>query len=188
MTAELMGKSFALILMAIALGMDAFSVCMGLGMKRIRLDQIFKIGLLIGLFHMIMPLLGMILGHLISERFGDWASMAGGVLLVVIGMQMIFSLAKREQDRTPIQSTDMGMSLFALSVSIDSFSVGLSMGLFRTRVLLTIFLFGFVSMCMAWLGFIFGRRTQRLLGRYGEALGGLIMLLFGLKLLLHFHF
>ncbi|CAM3127986.1 manganese efflux pump MntP family protein [Sporolactobacillus spathodeae] len=187
MATEWMFKGFAIILMAMALGMDAFSVCMGMGMRRLRVDQIFNIGLLIGLFHILMPLLGMILGHFISSRFGNVASMVGGVLLVLIGMQMIFSVAKNQENTGLSTATDMGIILFAMSVSIDSFSVGLSMGLFGARVLASVFLFGLVSMAMAWAGFIIGRRTRHFFGRYGEALGGLIMFLFGLKLLLHFH-
>lgn len=187
MATDLMSQGMALILMALALGMDAFSVCMGMGMTKFSGYQMFRIGLLIGLFHVLMPLIGMALGHFISSRFGDITGMIGGILLLLIGSQMILSLVKNQQTSQISYTSDTSVILFSMSVSIDSFSVGLSMGLFGAKVLVAVSLFGFVSMVMSWIGFIIGKRTRRYFGRYGEVLGGLIMFLFGLKLLLHFH-
>lgn len=186
LAADLISQGFALCIMALALGMDAFSVCMGMGMTAFRIGQAAKIGLWIGLFHALMPLSGIVLGHLLSHRFGEIAGLAGGLLLVLIGTQMILSLARQDYGKKDLAYTsDAGVVLFSLSVSIDSFSVGLSMGLFGTRVLVAITLFGLISMLMAWAGFFIGRRTKRYFGRYGEVLGGLVMLFFGLKLIFH---
>ncbi|MGQ0453785.1 hypothetical protein ACT4UM_16115, partial [Bacillus sp. SS-TM] len=44
-----------LIIMAFALGMDAFSVSLGMGMMPLKLRQILYIGMTIGIFHIIMP-------------------------------------------------------------------------------------------------------------------------------------
>ena len=52
----MIGEIVTLLLMAFALGMDAFSVGLGMGMFKLRLRQIFKIGITIGLFHVWMPL------------------------------------------------------------------------------------------------------------------------------------
>lgn len=56
------GEIIALSMMALALGMDAFSVALGMGLLRLRLRQMFYIGLTIGLFHILMPLAGMAVG------------------------------------------------------------------------------------------------------------------------------
>ncbi|MFT8873082.1 MAG: manganese efflux pump MntP family protein [Sporolactobacillus sp.] len=185
MAAEMMEQATALLLMALALGMDAFSMCMGMGMKQLRLVQMFKISFLIGTFHVLMPLIGMTLGQLISKRFGNIAGMVSGALLLIIGAQMVLSLSKENKSHELSQPSETGVVLFAMSVSVDSFSVGLSMGLFGTKVLMTVFLFGTISMFMSVAGFLIGRQTRHYVGRYGEALGGLIMLLFGIKLLFH---
>lgn len=71
-------------------------------------------------------------------------------------------------------------------MSLDSFSVGLSLGIFGARTFLTIIVFGVVSMLLTWLGLLLGRRVQGWLGSYSEALGGSILLAFGIKLLLPF--
>lgn len=187
MAADLINEGLALTIMGLALGMDAFSVCMGMGMAAFQPRQAAITGIWIGLFHALMPLTGMIVGHLLSHRFGEIAGMAGGLLLILIGLQMILTLVRQDYGRKDLAlKTDAGIVLFALGVSIDSFSVGLSMGLFGTRILAAITMFGLISMLMAWAGFFIGKRTQRYIGRFGEVLGGLILLFFGLKLLLHF--
>ena len=61
-------------------------------------------------------------------------------------------------------------------MSLDSFSVGLSLGIFGARTFLTIIVFGVVSMLLTWLGLLLGRRVQGWLGSYSEALGGSILL------------
>lgn len=71
-------------------------------------------------------------------------------------------------------------------MSLDSFSVGLSLGIYGARTLLTILLFGFVSMILTWTGLMLGRHFQQWLGAYSEALGGSILFVFGLKLLFSF--
>ncbi len=75
---SIIGELVTIIIMAFALGMDAFSVSLGMGMYKLRLRQIFKIGMTIGLFHIIMPLLGMITGRFLSDQFGAIATYIGG--------------------------------------------------------------------------------------------------------------
>lgn len=60
------GELITLSIMAFALGMDAFSVGLGMGMVKLRKKQIFYIGFIIGLFHVIMPLAGMAAGNMLS--------------------------------------------------------------------------------------------------------------------------
>ena len=178
----MIGPIFAILMMAFALGMDAFSVGMGMGMIELRLKQIAKIGMTIGLFHVMMPLLGMMIGYILSDYFGSVAQMAGGVLLLLLGAQMIFS--SFQQEDKILRPVGLGLILFALSVSLDSFSVGLSLGIFGARVFVTIIAFGLVSMFLTWAGLLVGRKFQQFFGPYSEALGGCILFAFGIKLML----
>jgi putative Mn2+ efflux pump MntP len=176
------GELVALCMMAFALGMDAFSVGLGMGLFRLRLKQMFYIGFTIGIFHIFMPLLGILVGRFLSEQFGSIASYIGGALLLLLGLQMIVASFKESRDPL-ISPAGVGLIFFALSVSLDSFSVGLSLGIYGARTLLTIFLFGFFSMVLTWVGLWLGRHFQHWIGAYSEVLGGSILLVFGLKLL-----
>lgn len=179
---EIIGELVTLLIMAVALGMDAFSVGLGMGMFKLRLKRIFKIGLAIGGFHAIMPLLGMLIGDYLSDYFGKLATMAGGVLLLLLGAQMIYSTFFGGPEAI-VEPIGIGLLLFSLSVSLDSFSVGLSLGIYGARMWLTVFLFGVVSAFLTWIGLLMGRKFQGWIGTYGEMFGGCILFVFGLKLL-----
>ncbi|UGB30777.1 manganese efflux pump MntP [Metabacillus sp. B2-18] len=182
---SILGELVTLFIMALALGMDAFSVGLGMGLIRLRMRQIFYIGITIGVFHIWMPLVGMLIGRLLSDTFGTIATLLGVTLLILLGIQMIFASFKKD-DEPLITPVGFGLIVFALSVSLDSFSVGLSLGIYGAKTFLTVMMFGVVSMVLTWIGLLVGKRVQNWLGAYSEALGGSILLAFGLKLLFPF--
>lgn len=172
-----------LVIMATALGMDAFSIALGMGMLQLRLRQIFHIGIAVGIFHMMMPLLGIFFGKLIFHYFQDVAVFLGGGLLFLIGLQMVYSsLFAKDHGEILVKPVGMGLFLFALSVSIDSFSAGLSLGMLGAKTYLTLIAFGMMSMFLSWSGFLLGSKLKHFIGSYGECLGGLILIGFGIKL------
>ncbi|MBT2573023.1 manganese efflux pump [Bacillus sp. ISL-51] len=183
MSSVFIGELLALSMMAFALGMDAFSVGLGMGMVRLRKRQIFHIGFVIGLFHVIMPLAGMAAGQLLSGFLGMLAVYVGGSLLFILGVQMIFAAFKQSEEPF-ISPAGAGLLLFAVGVSLDSFSVGLGLGMYGSKPLLAVALFGAFSTILTWAGLLIGSKVQSWLGSYSEALGGTILIGFGLKLLL----
>ncbi len=181
--AALFNEIFTLSIMAFAVGMDAFSVGFGMGMINLRLKQVFWIGLTVGVFHIWMPLLGMASGRLLSEKMGMIATYGGGLLLILIGLQMFLASFKEEESHR-FYPVGFGLFMFALSVSMDSFSLGLTLGIFGARTLTALLLFGLFSTILTWAGLLSGKRLKGFLGNYSEALGGLILFFFGIKLLI----
>jgi putative Mn2+ efflux pump MntP len=176
------GEFVSYMLLALALGMDAFSVSLGLGMQKMRLKRIAIIGLVIGLFHILTPFLGIVLGKVISAQMNELTALAGGLLLVGIGAQMLFSAFNRESAQM-VRPISSGFILLAFGVSIDSFPVGLSLGISGVKTVLALLLFGAVSMVLSWLGMMMGRKMSGLLGAYSEMLGGSILIGFGLHMI-----
>jgi manganese efflux pump family protein len=180
------GELITLLLMAFALGMDAFSVGLGMGMFKLRLKQIVLIGVTVGVFHIWMPMLGIIAGRFLSGQFGTYAAYAGGILLLILGLQMFVS-GLRGDGGSVLAPVGMGLFIFALSVSLDSFSVGLTLGIYGAKTAVAIACFGFAATILTWLGLLLGRKVQGFLGIYSEVLGGSILFAFGLKLLFTVH-
>lgn len=178
------GQLLTILLMAVALGLDAFSLGIGIGMKGIRIIDIFKISLVIGLFHIMMPLMGMFMGQYVSSLLGHVATSAGGLLLILLGSHMVYSSYRGEDAPSFDHRTTWGLFLFSLSVSIDSFSVGVSLGMFATDIILTVLIFGACGGLLSTAGLMLGRRVGNWIGEYGEAFGGIILLAFGIKFLL----
>ncbi|MBS4206803.1 manganese efflux pump MntP family protein [Bacillus sp. FJAT-50079] len=174
-----------LLIMAFAVGMDAFSISLGMGIYQLRLRQIFYIGLIVGFFHVVMPLLGIFAGYLLSGTFGRITDYIGGCLLIIIGVQMIISVFQAKKERASFTvPVGKGLIIFSFIVSLDSFSAGLSLGIFGVRAAAAVICFGLVASILTWGALIIGRRVENLLGAYGELLGGIILFLFGIKLLL----
>ncbi|MEF3309053.1 manganese efflux pump MntP family protein [Paenibacillus sp. GYB004] len=183
-TAAEMGQLITIVVMSIALGMDAFSLGIGIGLRGVRLLDIAKISLIIGLFHVVMPLAGMFMGHYLGSLLGDVATMTGGGLLVLLGGHMIFSSLRGQEVKPIDHRTLWGLTFFAFSVSIDSMSVGVSLGMFSTDLAFTVLMFGLFGGVMSVFGLLLGRRAGHWVGEYGEALGGVILLAFGIRFLI----
>ncbi|MCT2538299.1 manganese efflux pump MntP family protein [Aquibacillus koreensis] len=182
MSMAYLGEFVSLTFMAIALGMDAFSVGLGMGMQALRLKRIFIIGVTVGIFHIAMPFLGILIGSFISTKLEGFAIIGGGLLLFGLGVQMVLNSFNRE-DKTVMKPVGIGLILFAISVSLDSFSVGLSLGMSGVKTFLALILFGLASMALTWTGLLVGKKARGLLGVYSELLGGSILCGFGLKII-----
>jgi putative Mn2+ efflux pump MntP len=169
--------------MAFALGLDAFSLGLGIGMKGIRLLDILKISIVIAVFHIFMPLFGFFMGNYLGLLLGGIANTVGGILLVLLGSHMVYSAVRGEAVKSFDYRTVGGLLLFSSMVSIDAFSVGVSLGMFATDLLLAVLLFGIFGGGMSILGLLLGRRIGYWIGGYGEAFGGAILFMFGLKFL-----
>ena len=142
--------------MAMALGMDAFSVCLGLGMQKLRLKRILWISIVIGAFHIVMPLFGILLGKMIAGPLESYAQVVSGVILFFIGTQMFFGAFKEEKNPL-LPPIGFGLFLLALTVSLDSFTIGFGLGISGVHVILALFLFG---LCSAYaFGYCFMDRT-----------------------------
>ncbi|MGF7049047.1 putative Mn2+ efflux pump MntP [Paenibacillus sp. DS2015] len=179
-TSASLGQLITILIMALALGLDAFSLSVGIGMKGIRLLHIFRISLWVGVFHVIMPLLGIVIGQYVSLLLGTIAGYVAGGLLILLGGHMVVNAFHGSMTKIVDYRSWIGISIFSLSVSVDSFSVGVSLGMFNSNVLITVLAFGMCGALMSVLGLLLGRKVGHNLGEYGEALGGAILLAFGL--------
>src|SRR5690625_4581021 len=116
------GEIISLIFVAIALGMDAFSISLGMGMQQLRLKRIMKIGFIFGLFHIMLPFIGIIIGKFLSIKIGYIATLTSGLILVAIGIQMILT-AFNHEFKSNAQPLKFGLLFIGLSVSLDGFPV-----------------------------------------------------------------
>lgn len=174
----------SLAFMAIAVSMDAFSISLGLGMRILRLKRIVIIGLVFGFFHVLFPFAGMILGKILSDRIGELTTLAGGLLLVAIGTHMfLIVFTYKSNMRNITQPFGLGLIILATTVSIDSFSVGLSLGISGAQTVIALLLFGGAGVVLTWSGLLLARKVRGFLGAYSELLGGSILISFGLKMI-----
>jgi putative Mn2+ efflux pump MntP len=178
------GQFLTLLMIAFALGMDAFSLSVGVGMVGIRVREIVKVSVTIGLFHVAMPVIGIGVGVYLSDLVGDIAVIIGGGILMLIGLHMLWNGFMQKEQQSVLQTKGLGLLLFAFSVSLDALTVGFSFGLLEVNKILAITLFGVMGTVMSSCGLLLGRSVGGWLGEYSEIAGGLILLCFGLKIIL----
>jgi len=78
-----MGEQFVTVaIIAVVLGMDAFSLALGLGLKGVSYRYEIKFSGLVALFHVFMPLMGLYLGVVSGRFLGVWAQRLGAVVLI----------------------------------------------------------------------------------------------------------
>ncbi|WP_083711500.1 manganese efflux pump MntP [Domibacillus epiphyticus] len=171
-----------ILILSLALSADAFGAALALGMRRIGLWKIIVISFTVGLMHVIMPLISMTAGNELQEIFGRALFSAGGVILVLTGLQMVLSLLKDESNVK--QPAGIGIVFFSLGVSMDSFSTGLSLGVIGVDQMAAVLCFGLSSAIFTMTGLMLSRRIGALAGKAGEAAGGAVLMFIGIKWLL----
>lgn len=176
-----------IVLIAIALGIDAFSVCIGIGLCGIRRRQIYTISLAVGVFHVFMPLIGMFLGHIVGDYIGALANIFGAIVLLVIGGYYVFTYVKNylthKGEGGSICSVDisilqrpLGVLILSASVSLDALAVGFGLGALGMDVIATVLIMGIVAGIMTFAGLLLGKRLGNVIGDRAELIGGILLI------------
>lgn len=171
-------------MMSVALGMDALSLCIGIGLGAISRKMAMQLCLCIGVFHVFLTFLGLTFGNLIGHYLGQFATWFGALLVIGLGLHMLYSTVFRKQEAPRVINNVVAMLLFSIGVSFDAMSVGFGLGLRSTTYgLVSAISFGIVSVLMCGAGLIIGKRFGNLIGRYGEIIGATVLIGVGVKFL-----
>lgn len=172
--------------LAVALGTDAFSMCLGLGMAGVTLRQVLIVSLTVLAFHIMMPLLGWYAGGLAGAVVGRAAAVAGALLLVYLGFKMILSVVRGGDAVDPkvVLVNTWGLLLLAASVSMDALSVGFSLGTRQVDLPLTAGVIGIVAGVMTAAGLFLGRFVGLKVGERAVLGGGMLLVAIGVRMIL----
>ena len=166
---------------AIGLSMDAFSLAIAYGTNGISKKNSMILSILVGLFHFIMPNLGSIIGNSFFKKLFLYGNIITGLVFLFLSIQMILSL-KDEEDNT-VLTTYLEMILFALAVSIDSFSIGIALSIENYNIINAGIVFSITSFIFTFSGFILGRYFNDKIGKISKYVGIIILLVFSFKYL-----
>ena len=180
----------SLLVIAVALAMDAFAVALttGICLRRASAAQTLRMAGAFGLFQAFMPVAGWALGLTVRdfiETYDHWAAFG---LLVLVGGKMIWEgLHVDRDDECEIVDATRGLRLLMLSVatSIDALAVGLSLSLLGVGVWTPALVIGLVCLLFTACGLHLGRLFTRSgrLSQAAELLGGATLVVIGLNIL-----
>ena len=166
--------------LAVGLSMDAFavSICKGLAMKKPHIKHCIIVGLWFGVFQMAMPLIGYLLGELLNDSITRWGKLISCILLVLIGVNML-----RESGEDDSEDTDDSV---AAKTSIDALAAGFTIAMMGMNVILSTAIIGATTFILSSIGVKAGSFLGSKWQHGAEKLGGVVLILLGIKILLEF--
>lgn len=175
------------IVIACGLAMDATAVCLGTGATGRAKGRraAFRLVFHFGLFQMLMPLVGWLLGRGLVGIFHSIDHWLAFLLLAFVGIRMVIAGLRQHDDETPRGDPSKGWSLVALSVatSIDALAVGLGLAVLDIAIWLPCLLIGVITAAMSWGGLALGGVLHAKWGSRMEVGGGVLLTLIGLQIL-----
>ena len=178
----------SIVLVAIALAMDAFSVSItkGFTQKNLTKMQFLWYGIFFGGFQALMPLIGYLCGNTISYLVSFIAPFIGFILLLIIGLNMIRESLSDDEEEITDNFSFKEVTVLAIATSIDAFAVGLTFAFLNTHPLVPSAIIGIVAFLFSIVGIFIGRKLGNILGDKFQIIGGIILILIGIKILLGF--
>ena len=171
---------------ATALAMDAFSVSIssGAAIRNPGFGHYFRLSFHFGLFQFMMPIIGFAGGALLESYIHHVDHWVAFGLLAFIGIKMLKESLTGDNTHIP-KDPSRGISLIMLSIatSIDALAVGISLGVLNKPILLPSIIIGAVCSLFSIAGVYLGVKTSLLLGRKAETIGGIMLILIGIKIL-----
>lgn len=177
---------FELLLIAIGLSMDAFSVsiCKGLTTKRFSWRMALVCGLWFGFFQALMPIIGYYLGAQFQEMIEAYDHWIAFGLLFLIGANMIREAVWGKEEEQDGSLGFKTMILLAIATSIDALAVGVSFACIQVKLWSSVIIIGITTFLFSVLGVKIGHVFGSKYEKSASILGGIILILIGLKILL----
>ena len=176
----------SILLIALGLSADCFAVALSgsISMNSFSWIQVLRTALTFGVFQAIMPVLGWLAGQTIINIIADYDHWIAFVLLAFVGGKMIWESFHKETLRHGDITKGLLLVTLAIATSIDALAVGLSFAFLEVNIALSVAVIGITSFLVTILSFYIGKKLSGLAGKRAEMIGGVILILIGLRILL----
>lgn len=131
-----------------------------------------------------MPLLGWLAGVELAVWVSAWDHWVAFGLLALVGARMIRAGCGAGTTFEADPSRGLTLVMLALATSIDAFAVGLSLAMVGLRIILPCVTISVVTAVLSLLGIRLGTVLGGRWGMRMEVVGGVILLLVGIRILL----
>lgn len=178
---------FEVLLLSIALAMDAFALAIVNGIKYSNYGkkQMLCASFAFGIFQAAMPLLGLlVITPFISyiEKIDHWVVF---IILFLIGFSMVKEGLKKEEIEDKIEEYSFKLLIVqAIATSIDALSVGISLPSFNLNPYISCALIGGITTVICLIGHTLGKKLALLLKDKAVIFGGIVLIIIGLEALI----
>jgi putative Mn2+ efflux pump MntP len=177
----------SILLIALALSADCFAVALSgsFHIKTTSFAPVLRIALTFGAFQAVMPALGWLAGRTVVNFISGYDHWVAFVLLALVGGRMIWESFRPVDSRKQIDiSKGILLVTLAVATSIDALAVGLTFAFLKVNIAIACATIGVVAFGVTIAGFTLGKKARTWLGKYAEAIGGIILIAIGLRILL----
>ena len=173
------------VILALALSMDAFAVSIGLGAKHPNKTSslVINAGLYFGFFQGLMPLIGYLGGKEIFGWVQAYAPWIAFILLVLVGSKMIYESCSGNIGKDIVTITHKVMLVLAIATSIDALAAGFSLILLDVNAFVACAIIAVTTLVFSGVGVFVGVKSGTWFGSKAELFGGIVLILLGVKLL-----
>ena len=175
-----------ILLISIGLAMDAFavSVCKGLAMKKMSWKKAIIIGLYFGIFQAVMPVIGYFLGTTFERFITNVDHWIAFILLVGIGINMVKEAFDKESENKNDNVDVKTMLVLSIATSIDALAIGITFACLKIHIVMSVITIGLITFIISVIGVKIGNRFGDKYEKKAEIMGGVILILLGIKILL----
>ena len=187
-----------LFLFAVGLCFDSFAVSLSCGMSCCACTRrrLFRFAAVLGLSQGLMPLIGWAVAtnfRTVIEAYDHWIAFA---LLLFLGGKMIWeSFGEEDDEHLKGNPFALGRNvMLGVATSIDALVAGIAMALLPLTIipvesqllnmLVAVVVIALVTLVSSLTGLYLGRRSRGRLGERAELIGGVILILIGVKIML----
>lgn len=161
--------------------MDAFSLSLIYGTQGIKKQDKFILSLIVGIFHFVMPFVGLVIGDYLFKKISFNTNIVVGIIFIIIAMEMVLEYFKESEKKFFLNIP--GYLLFGLTVSLDSMTTGISLPAITNNYLASNVIFSVMSFFFTLLGLNIGNKLNIKYGKLSTLTGGIILLILAINYL-----
>lgn len=180
---------FDILLISVGLAMDAAAVSMTNGMvyRNLRKRTYAAMPIFFGLFQAVMPVLGFYAGGIFASIITRFSGIVIFIILGIIGGKMIKEGIDdlKEHETCADKLMTLKVLLFqSVATSIDAFAVGIGFSAAGIGIWTPAAIIGIATAVIVVAAILIGRKFGDMLGCRAEILGGVILVIIGIKALI----
>ena len=179
--------SITIVIIAVGLAMDAFvvSIISGSAYRQLHVRHALRMAMFFGAFQAFMPLVGSLAGLTLREYIAHCDHWIAFGLLAAVGGKMIYESFKiKSVEENPDPSNIFVLLVLSVATSIDALAIGITLSLLAGSIVVAVIIIGLITFVLSYLGVYIGKRFGHFFESKMEALGGIILIGIGTKVLI----
>jgi manganese efflux pump family protein len=165
----------ALLVVALALGLNNFGAAIAIGVSGVDRLTGLKVATVFGLWDVVMPAAGLLIGHSLAGELGHAARWTGAGVLAATAVWGLVEAVRGDED-APRAWRGWRLLVSGAALSLDDFAVGLALGALAVPIVAAVITFGVFSAVLTLIGLELGAKLGLVTGERGEVVAGILLL------------